>query len=587
VFLVLVALVAVWWFFDHVKLGIALCLAWIQQLGVFYGSIVLALVIIVQALLLLPCLPFTLGAGFLYGCFYGSIVVHVASTIAAFIGFVTSRYLARELLERKLNSSSKDSTWRLIDRAIRDDGFRLVFLIRFSPLHPYGLCNYLFGMTSVTLKDYMLGSFFGMIPATVIEVYFGTALKSLADLSTGGGKGSSHDSDPASKYIFWGGLIVTLLVTVYMTLWVKRKLASRLSGYERVDRMTETDDTSQLEETDFETEIPEGKGSRISSNGQLSDAEREGLSAPTRKYSGASRPSRHVRKTRVYQGESPEQLELDHDIDDDDDGNETGVFVQSYDALSATQNKGLYRLMQSALNEPAKTTASESQQQSRGTGSGTNVSVGPVQSTPLSVPAKPVVHLPDMTLNTEGLVPSSSSLILNSPSLGELSIESGNSESSPVASFSSTSANSSTIHQMTNTSTPPPAVPTLSSSASMIKIPSSLQPHSMSTSTLAHDHESVIDRYRGASPFSSASLMGWSDNQDPVTHLVDPHEHDHESYINTTQHDTTQSFHTTEGTNALPPTHSQQETHEELLHLAASAFPAPNTQREMALGEEL
>lgn len=70
----------------------------------------------------------------------------------------------------------------LPDNAIRKDGFKIVLLVRSSPLHPYGVCNYLFGVTSVTLWDYTVASLVGMLPGTMVEVYFGTAIKNVADI---------------------------------------------------------------------------------------------------------------------------------------------------------------------------------------------------------------------------------------------------------------------------------------------------------------------------------------------------------------------------------------------------------------------
>jgi len=246
-----------WWFFEYVKIAIAMSLTWIQQIGLFYGSIALATLIIIQALLFLPCLPFTLGAGFLYGCVTGSIIVHIASTIAAFLGFMLSRYIARGCLEKRLMSKSGDSTWRKIDQAIEQDGFKLVFLIRFSPLHPYGLCNYLFGLTSVSLRDYMLGSFLGMMPTTIVEVYFGTAIKSFADIvgdSSSVAAETVEDSNNDSGAFFWFGLAATLAVTIYMTVWIKRKLNTHLDGYQHVG--SDVRDVEMLElgsPTDSET----------------------------------------------------------------------------------------------------------------------------------------------------------------------------------------------------------------------------------------------------------------------------------------------------------------------------------------------
>ena len=91
-------------------------------------------------------------AGFLYGTLIGSIIVSIASTIAAVIAFLAARYLARKWIERSLGG--KASKFRILDSAIHSDGFRIVLLIRSSPLHPYGLCNYFLGLTSVTLRDY-------------------------------------------------------------------------------------------------------------------------------------------------------------------------------------------------------------------------------------------------------------------------------------------------------------------------------------------------------------------------------------------------------------------------------------------------
>ena len=59
------------------------------------------------------------------------------------------------------------------------DGFRVVLLLRLSPLLPFALSNYLYGLTSVPLSDYALGSFLGMIPGTVAYVAAGTVGKKL------------------------------------------------------------------------------------------------------------------------------------------------------------------------------------------------------------------------------------------------------------------------------------------------------------------------------------------------------------------------------------------------------------------------
>jgi uncharacterized membrane protein YdjX (TVP38/TMEM64 family) len=85
-------------------------------------------------------------------------------------------------------ATSKDSSpntpnfWSQIDQVIADDGFTLVFLLRFSPLHPYGMFNYLFGVTSVPFHQYILASLVSLLPTIVMEVYLGSALKNVGEI---------------------------------------------------------------------------------------------------------------------------------------------------------------------------------------------------------------------------------------------------------------------------------------------------------------------------------------------------------------------------------------------------------------------
>lgn len=126
-------------FFHEAKDFFLDTLTFVNELGPLRGSLVLCAANIIGALLFMPCVPFTLGAGFLYGTLIGSVIVSIASTVAAVIAFLSARYLARSWIERTC-LGGRASKFRILDQAIREDGFRIVLLIRSSPLHPYGLC---------------------------------------------------------------------------------------------------------------------------------------------------------------------------------------------------------------------------------------------------------------------------------------------------------------------------------------------------------------------------------------------------------------------------------------------------------------
>ncbi len=155
-------------YFEELKDQFYIGLRYIRSLGVLQGSIVLVAANVIGALLMLPCLPFTLAAGFLYGLGIGSLAVTIASNVAAVVGFLTARHLARGFVEKKLGG--KGSKFRMIDSALKKDAFRIILLIRSSPIHPYGVANYLFGITSVSLFDFTVAGAIAMTPATVMEV---------------------------------------------------------------------------------------------------------------------------------------------------------------------------------------------------------------------------------------------------------------------------------------------------------------------------------------------------------------------------------------------------------------------------------
>ena len=104
-------------------------------------------------------------------------------------------------------------------------GFKIVVLLRLSPVLPFSALNYALGLTRVSLRDYVLGSWIGMLPGTVLYVYLGSLVTSASELAGGG----RPDAGPWGRVLYWGGLAATLIVTVVVTRVAKRALASALS----------------------------------------------------------------------------------------------------------------------------------------------------------------------------------------------------------------------------------------------------------------------------------------------------------------------------------------------------------------------
>jgi uncharacterized membrane protein YdjX (TVP38/TMEM64 family) len=201
-------------------------LDWIQGLGAL-GPIVFIVIYIVATVFFLPGSVLTLGAGFVFGLVKGFVIVSVASTMGAVAAFLVGRYLARDWVARKVEGNAR---FAAIDRAVGEAGWKIVGLTRLSPVFPFNLLNYAYGLTKVSVRDYFLASWIGMMPGTVMFVYFGTVAGSLATLGAGGGAGEEAAVGQLALRLV--GLLATVAVTVYITRIAKRALAGQVEGLE-------------------------------------------------------------------------------------------------------------------------------------------------------------------------------------------------------------------------------------------------------------------------------------------------------------------------------------------------------------------
>ncbi|CAK9157663.1 unnamed protein product, partial [Ilex paraguariensis] len=131
-----------------------------------YGPAGYALFVAVYAgleVLAIPAIPLTMSAGLLFGSVTGTIIVSISGTVAASVAFLIARYFARERILKLVEGNKK---FLAIDKAIGENGFKVVMLLRLSPLLPFSLGNYLYGLTSVKFVPYVLGSWLGMLPGT-------------------------------------------------------------------------------------------------------------------------------------------------------------------------------------------------------------------------------------------------------------------------------------------------------------------------------------------------------------------------------------------------------------------------------------
>lgn len=198
---------------------------WMRGAGLA-GAIAYAVVYVLATVLMLPGSLLTAGAGLAYGPWWGTLLVSPVSVAAATLTFVLGRTVARAWIARRTEADPK---FRAIDAAIGRHGFKIVALLRLSPLFPFNVLNYALGLTGVRLRDYALGSFVGMLPGTFLYVYLGSLVGDVAALSQG-----TSDAGTARQMLSFVGLAATIIVTMYVTRLARRALADEMAGPARV-----------------------------------------------------------------------------------------------------------------------------------------------------------------------------------------------------------------------------------------------------------------------------------------------------------------------------------------------------------------
>jgi uncharacterized membrane protein YdjX (TVP38/TMEM64 family) len=198
-------------------------LDWIDDTGIWAPLIFIGLYI-VATVLFLPGSILTLGAGFLFGVVLGTVYVSIGSILGASAAFLLGRTVARDWIRSKVESNPR---FAAIDDAVGREGWKIVGLTRLSPIFPYNLLNYAYGLTKVSFKGYFFASWVGMLPGTVMYVYIGSLAASLATL------GGERTRSTLEWVLYAVGLVATVVVTIFVTRVARNALRQRVEEPQR------------------------------------------------------------------------------------------------------------------------------------------------------------------------------------------------------------------------------------------------------------------------------------------------------------------------------------------------------------------
>ncbi len=148
--------------------------AYLNKTGIF-APIIYIVIYTICTLLILPSTPLNLTGGAIFGLWEGTLWTTIAALVAAIAAFAFTRTLGRELIAQKLAGR-----WQAVEAEIRLGGLFYVFAIRLLPIIPYGLVNFVAGLTSIRFKDYFIGTLLGTVPGVLPFVMMGAGISQLS-----------------------------------------------------------------------------------------------------------------------------------------------------------------------------------------------------------------------------------------------------------------------------------------------------------------------------------------------------------------------------------------------------------------------
>ncbi len=212
----LFALVGALFYFQE-KFHVVSFLEWLDGLGA-WAPILFILVEMVVVVFILPGfgLILALGGGFMFGVLKGTLYIAIGTTLGAAFAFMIARHFFGERTLRFILTHSK---FKLVNDELSRKGWKIVLLTNLVPLFPFKLSHYFFGLTGFSLRDLVIGVFFGIMPITITNAYIGSLA---SDLSTLGLRSSSRTQ--ADWVIYGIGLVVMIALVVYITHLARRAL---------------------------------------------------------------------------------------------------------------------------------------------------------------------------------------------------------------------------------------------------------------------------------------------------------------------------------------------------------------------------
>ncbi len=195
------------------------------------GVLLFTAFVVFATLALLPSAVLTLAAGLAYGTLRGVLVAWPAATFAAGLAFLLGRTVLKDWAAARTEASAQG---RAINRVIRRETFKLVFLLRLSPFVPFNVLNYALGAADVSARRFVAASALGMFPELWLFVYLGSRMSHLAGgiAAARAGHGELHEWHLLFDAV---GVAATIVFVLLAARIAARAIARELEAQQEAD----------------------------------------------------------------------------------------------------------------------------------------------------------------------------------------------------------------------------------------------------------------------------------------------------------------------------------------------------------------
>lgn len=227
----------------YLKTAIDSLLKWVEE-NPAAGIIAFTLFVFVATIAFIPGAILTIGAGYVFersfglgpGVLVGSITIFVGASAGAILSFLIGRYLLRDCVNRLAH---RYSTFEALDAVMKQKGFRIMALLRLSPIIPFNAINYISGITSISLLSYSMANI-AIIPGTILFVFVGA---STSCISNNMGNGAT-----VTIVSFVIGAVFALIAIVLTSVYARRELNQIIASRQSEEEIGTQEDVEEARE---------------------------------------------------------------------------------------------------------------------------------------------------------------------------------------------------------------------------------------------------------------------------------------------------------------------------------------------------